>query len=175
LRGIVRRVGSCRSRATRAQAIRFLIAFSGPTVTADEVDLFQNLTGEGERHAETLEEAERQTLARGSGGVDPIPWLRALRIPSGSTASSTSTPGPASARVLYSLPGTPSGERTVVVLPKANHALVETTTGLTSEMLRSARLATDLIPTLRGWIERHGRRGKAFDGRRGDAPGGRVW
>ena len=35
--------------ATREPAIRFLVSFSGPAVTADENDLYQSLAGEGER------------------------------------------------------------------------------------------------------------------------------
>ena len=68
--------------ASREERIRFVIALSGPAVTADEVDVFQNLTGEGIRHEHSLAEASAQTVAHGPSGVDPIPWLRSLRIPS---------------------------------------------------------------------------------------------
>ena len=60
--------------ASREPAIRFLLVFSGPAVTADENDLFQDLAGQGDRTA-TLTDAEidAQVLKAGPGGVDPIP------------------------------------------------------------------------------------------------------
>jgi hypothetical protein len=39
--------------------------------------------------------------------------------------------------------------------PKANHALVETKTGLTSEMLRSDRFAPGLFPDVATWLRKH--------------------
>ena len=69
--------------AVREPAIRFLVSFSGPAVTADENDLFQTLAGEGE-HPASLSDAEIDARVREAGrsGVDPVPWLRKLRIPS---------------------------------------------------------------------------------------------
>ena len=40
--------------------------------------------------------------------------------------------------------------------PRANHALVETKTGLTSEMLRSDRYARRLFPRVGAWLRAHG-------------------
>ena len=37
--------------ASRERAIRFLVVFSGPAVTADENDLYQTLAGEGDRRS----------------------------------------------------------------------------------------------------------------------------
>ena len=69
--------------AIRERAIRFLVLFSGPAVTADENDLFQTLAGEGE-HPATLPTPRSTTRCceAGRSGVDPVPWLRKLRIPS---------------------------------------------------------------------------------------------
>ena len=143
--------------ASRERAVRFLISLSGPAVTADEVDLFQTLTGEGERHAHSLDEATRQVVARGPSGVDPIPWLRSLRIPSlwiyG--ALDQHVPAELSARRLDELITAGNKAVTVEVLPGANHALVETDTGLTSEMLRSNRFARRLPAALREWLAAH--------------------
>ena len=44
----------------------------------------------------------------------------------------------------------------VAVFPHANHALVETTTGLTSEMLRSDRFAPGLFARVATWLRAHG-------------------
>jgi len=35
--------------ASGESAVRFVVLFSGPAVTADETDLYQDLAGEGER------------------------------------------------------------------------------------------------------------------------------
>jgi hypothetical protein len=43
----------------------------------------------------------------------------------------------------------------VGVYPKANHALVETQTGLTSEMLRSDRFAPGLFADVAAWLRKH--------------------
>ena len=68
--------------ATREPTIQFVIVFAGPTVTADEVDLFQTLSGQG-KHPSALSDAavDAQVLAHGPSGVDPIPWIKELTIP----------------------------------------------------------------------------------------------
>src|SRR5205085_8750568 len=43
----------------------------------------------------------------------------------------------------------------VAVFPNANHALVDTSTGLTSEMLRSDRFAPGLFARLAKWLRAH--------------------
>jgi len=143
--------------ATRERAIRFLLSFSGPSVTADEVDLFQNLTGEGERHAATVAEAERQVLARGPSGVDPMPWIRRLAIPSLWVygALDQHVPAKLSTRLLEPLATDGARDVTVQVYPGANHALVETQTGLTSEMLRSDTFAPGLFAAVGDWLRAH--------------------
>jgi hypothetical protein len=50
----------------------------------------------------------------------------------------------------------PGRDFTIAVFPHANHALVETTTGLTSEMLRSDRFAPGLFSRVADWLRAHG-------------------
>ncbi len=126
--------------ASREPAIRFLLVFSGPAVTADENDLFQDLAGQGNRTA-TLTDAEidAQVLKAGTGGVDPIPSIRKLKIPSlwlYGGRDRTVPPG-LSGRRLAPIAAEPGRDITVVDFPNGNHALIETKTGLTTEMLRS--------------------------------------
>jgi hypothetical protein len=45
---------------------------------------------------------------------------------------------------------------TIAVFPNANHALVETRTGLTAEMLRSATFAPGLFARVGAWLDAHG-------------------
>jgi hypothetical protein len=44
------------------------------------------------------------------------------------------------------------GDFTIEVYPRANHALVETQTGLNAEMLASDRFAPGLFARVRDWV-----------------------
>jgi dienelactone hydrolase len=145
--------------AAREPAVRFLALFSGPAVTADENDLYQELAGEGERPPAALSEAaiDAQVLKRGPGGFDPIPSIRRLRIPSLWLYGGKDTfiPPRLSARRLAPIAAEPGRDFTVVEFPNANHALVETKTGLTSEMLRSDTFAPGLFGRVADWLASH--------------------
>ena len=86
-------------------------------------------------------------LKQGPGGFDPIPSIRKLRIPALWLYGGKDTfiPPRLSARRLAPIAAEPGRDFTVVDFPNANHALVETTTGLTSEMLRSDTFAPGLF------------------------------
>jgi len=141
--------------AAREPAVRFAVVFSGPAVTADENDLFQTLAGEG-RHPATLSDARIDAEVReaGRGGVDPAPWLRRLRIPSlwlyG--GRDRQVPSRLSVERLRAIPG---ARITIAVFPDANHALVRTRTGMTTEMLRSDTFAPGLFARVGAWLDRH--------------------
>jgi pimeloyl-ACP methyl ester carboxylesterase len=145
--------------ASREPAIRFLVVFSGPAVTADENDLYQALTGQGERSQQLSdEEIDAQVLRRGPGGVDPVPWIRQLRIPALWLYGGLDKHIPArlSMRRLEPLAHEPGRDFSIEVFPNANHALVETQTGLTSEMLGSDRFAPGLFGDVAAWLRKHG-------------------
>ena len=58
---------------SREPAIRFLVVFSGPAVTADENDLYQDLAGEGEHPAHLSDAAmDARSWPAGRVGMDPI-------------------------------------------------------------------------------------------------------
>ena len=143
---------------SREPAIRFLVIFSGPAVTADENDLYQDLAGEGEHPAQLSDDAiDAQVLARGPAGIDPIPWIRKLRVPvlwlyGGRDRH---VPPRLSERRLEPIAREPGRDFTIADFPKANHALVETTTGLTSEMLRSDTFAPGLFARVGEWLRDH--------------------
>jgi uncharacterized protein len=141
--------------ASRERAVRFLVVFSGPAVTADENDIYQDLTGEGERPQELSDaEIDAQVLARGPGGVDPIPWIRKLRIPALWLYGGLDKhiPPRLSVRRLEPIAREPGRDFSIEVFPHANHALVETETGLTAEMLRSDRFAPGLFARVGAWL-----------------------
>jgi uncharacterized protein len=145
--------------ATREPAVRFLVFFAGPAVTADENDLYQTLTGEGERPQELSDEAiDARVLQAGPAGVDPMPWIRQLRIRSLWVYGGRDMhiPTRLSVQRLEPLVGEPGRDFTIRVYPNANHALVETQTGLTAEMLRSDTFAPGMFGQVGDWLRARG-------------------
>jgi uncharacterized protein len=145
--------------ASRESAIRFLVILSGPTVTADENDLYQDLAGEGDRPQRLTDaEIDAQVLARGPSGVDPMPWIRKLKIPALWVYGGLDKimPPRLSERLLEPVAAESGRDFAILDFPNANHALVETKTGLTSEMLRSATFAPGLFPQVGAWLKAHG-------------------
>ncbi len=145
--------------AAREPAIRFLALFSGPAVTADENDVYQDLAGAGNRPPQMSEDAiDAAVLKHGSAGFDPIPSIRKLKIPALWVygGKDTIVPPRLSARRLAPIAGEPGRSFTVIDFPHANHALVETTTGLTAEMLRSDTFAPGLFARVGDWLRAHG-------------------
>ena len=144
--------------ASLEPAARFAVVFSGPAVTADENDTYQHLTGQGETPP-TLspQEVDAQVLEQGPGGVDPIPWIRALRIPVLWLYGGLDQhiPPRLSAQRLAPIAAEPGRDFTIETFAHANHALVETETGLTSEMLRSNAFAPGLFERVRDWLRVH--------------------
>jgi hypothetical protein len=61
-----------------------------------------------------------------------------------------------SAERLAPLAAGPGHDFTIATFPRANHALVETKSGLTSEMLRSDRYARGLFARVGAWLRAHG-------------------
>jgi len=144
--------------ALRTPAVHFVVVFSGPAVTADETDLYQNLTGQGERHQTESDAAiDAQVIAAGRSGVDPMPWIGKLRIPVLWVYGGRDehVPPRLSVQRLEPVAREPGRDFSIRVFPKANHALVETKTGLTSEMLRSDRFAPGMFAFVRGWLRAH--------------------
>jgi pimeloyl-ACP methyl ester carboxylesterase len=141
--------------ATREPAVRFLVAFSGPAVTAGENDLYQTLAGEGTQPQRLSDAAlDARVLAAGPGGVDPLPWLRALTIPSLWLYGSLDKHVPP--RLSLQRLAEAGGDVETAVLAGGNHALVRTRTGLTAEMLRSDRYAPGLVGRVAAWLRAHG-------------------
>jgi uncharacterized protein len=144
--------------ATREPGVRFMVVFSGPAVTAAENDLYQTLAGEGETPQRLTDaEVDARVEAAGPGGVDPMPWIRALRIPAIWLYGGLDriVPPRLSEKRLRPVSSEPGRDFTVVTFPRANHALVETKTGLTSEMLRSDRYARGLFARVGAWLRLH--------------------
>jgi dienelactone hydrolase len=145
--------------ASKEHAIRELIVFSGPAVTADENDTYQNLAGSGDAPQQLSDAAiDAEVLRHGPGGVDPIPWIRQLAIPAIWLYGGLDKiiPDRLSVRRLQPIMRERGRDFTIDVFPHANHALVETETGLTAEMLRSDRFAPGLFARVASWLRAHG-------------------
>jgi len=145
--------------ANEEPAVHGLVVFSGPAVTADENDRYQNLTGEGVTPQPMSDaEIDAAVLRAGPGGVDPIPWIRRLTIPAiwlyG--ARDETIPSRLSAQRLGPIVRESGGRLSIETFPDANHALVNTKTGLTSEMLESDRFAPGLFARVAAWLRANG-------------------
>jgi hypothetical protein len=86
-----------------------------------------------------------------------MPWIRSLRIPVFWLYGGLDKhiPTRLSVRQLQPLVAEPGRDFSVAVFPKANHALVETQTGLTAEMLRSSTYAPGLFVRVSEWLRSH--------------------
>jgi hypothetical protein len=144
--------------ASRERTVRFVVLFSGPAVTALENDIYQDLAGQGDRPQTLSDEAvDAEVLRRGRGGVDPIPWIRKLDVPGLWLYGGLDKTIPArlSVRRLEPIVHEQGREFEIAQFPKGNHALVETKTGLTSEMLASSTFAPGLFARIAAWLESH--------------------
>ena len=139
--------------ASREPAARFVVAFAGPSLSQGETDHWADIAGSGQtRPTRTEEDMEAEVLRQGSSGYEPLPAIRALRVPSLWLFGRLDyvVPTRLSIRRLREV----GGDLTIGEFAKANHALVETQTGLNSEMLASDRFAPGLFPLVREWLGR---------------------
>jgi hypothetical protein len=139
--------------ATREPSVRFVVAFAGPALSQGETDHWADIAGAGNsRPTQSEEEMEADVLRQGSSGYEPLPALRALRVPSLWLFGRLDyvVPTRLSVRRLQEV----GGDFTIGEFPKANHSLVETQTGLNSELLASDRFAPGLFPLVRDWLRR---------------------
>jgi pimeloyl-ACP methyl ester carboxylesterase len=139
--------------AMREPTVRFVVAFAGPALSQGEVDHWAGVAGAGRSTpTATEDEMEAEVLRQGSSGYEPLPALRALRVPSLWLYGRLDyvVPSRLSVRRLQAI----GGDLTIELFPRANHSLVETQTGLNSEMLASDRFAPGLFPAVREWLRR---------------------
>ena len=139
--------------AAREPAVRFVVGFAGPSLSQGETDAWSELAGAGNSvPAQSEEQMEAEVLRRGPSGYEPMAALRALRVPSLWLFGRLDyvVPTRLSVQRLQAI----GGDFTIEVYPKANHALVETQTGLNSEMLASDRFAPGLFARVRDWVRR---------------------
>jgi dienelactone hydrolase len=143
--------------ASRESAVRYLVSFAGPTVSQGESDAFGDLAGEGQQlPARSEDEIDAEVERLGPSGYDPLPSLRALRVPALFLYGGLDRHVPTRLCLRRLEPLLAGRDFAVEVFPQANHALVETQRGLNEEMLRSDRFAPGLFPRLGEWLRAHG-------------------
>ncbi len=145
--------------AAREPAIKFMIGLVAPTLTQGETDLWADLNDQG-RSPPTRSDEDMEAEVRRSGpsGVDPMPSIRAMRIPAiwlfG--AKDRTVPSRLCIERLDPLTREPGRDFSYVNFPGGTHGLIKTANGLLDEAARSNRLVDGLYPTIRDWLRARG-------------------
>jgi pimeloyl-ACP methyl ester carboxylesterase len=101
---------------------------------------------------------EAEVRRGGPSGVDPMPSIRALRIPAIWLYGSKDRTVPSRLCIERLEPVAREAGRdfTYVSFPGGTHGLVKTENGLLAEAARSSRLVDGLYPTIRDWLRARG-------------------
>jgi uncharacterized protein len=145
--------------AVRESRIRFMVGLVSPTLTQGETDLWADLHDQGRTPpTRTDEEVEAEVRRSGPSGVDPMPSIRAMRIPAiwlyG--GKDRTVPSRLCIERLDPLTREPGRDFTYVNFPGGTHGLIKTENGLLAEAARSSRLVDGLWPTVRDWLRARG-------------------
>jgi dienelactone hydrolase len=145
--------------ASRERAIRYLIGLVSPTLTQGETDLWATLNGQGQSlPTRTDEDMEAEVRRAGPSGVDPMPAIRALRIPAYWLygGKDRTVPSRLCIERLDPVAREPGRDFTYRSFPGGNHGLILTANGLQAEAQRSSRFVEGLYPSLREWLAARG-------------------
>jgi pimeloyl-ACP methyl ester carboxylesterase len=145
--------------ASREPAIRFMLGLVSPTLTQGETDLWANLNGQGQSlPTRTDEDMEAEVRAFGPSGVDPMPAIRALRIPAFWLLGGKDRTVPSRLCVerLAPVASEPGRDFTYRIFPGGSHGLLLTANGLLPEQQRSNRFVDGLFPAIRVWLAARG-------------------
>jgi dienelactone hydrolase len=145
--------------AAREPAIRFMIGLVSPSLTVGETDLWADLNGHGSSMpTRTEEDMEAEVRRAGPSGVDPMPSMRAMRIPAiwlyG--GKDRTVPSRLCVERLDPLTREPGRDFSYRVFPGGTHGLILTANGLQAEAAASNRLVEGLYPTIRDWLRARG-------------------
>lgn len=145
--------------AVREPGIRFMIGLVSPTLSQGETDLWADLHDQGRSPpTRSDEEVEAEVRRSGPSGVDPMPSIRAMRIPAiwlyG--GKDRTVPSRLCIERLDPLTREPGRDFTYMNFPGGTHGLIKTPNGLLAEAARSNRLVDGLWPTVRDWLRARG-------------------
>jgi dienelactone hydrolase len=144
--------------ASREPAIRWLLLLVPPTITVGENDTYADLTTQGAA-IPSLSAAEIDAAVRKAApsGFDPLPAIRALKIPAlwifGALDQHVDTR--LSVERLDPIAREPGRDFSYVVLPGGAHSLLATEHGLNEEVGRSHQMAPGLFTVMREWLRTH--------------------
>ena len=145
--------------ASREPAIRFMLGLVSPTLTQGETDLWANLNGQGQSMpTRSDEEMEAEVRAAGPSGVDPMPAIRAMRVPAlwifG--GKDRTVPSRLCVERLDPVAREVGRDFTYRVFPGGTHGLILTANGLIAEQQQSNRFVDGLYPAIRDWLGARG-------------------
>ena len=145
--------------ASRTPEVSWAFIESGPVVSVGESDFFASLTSQGQSPlTRPIEEIEDEVRRAGPSGFDPLPALRALRIPIYWAYGGLDRHQPTGldVPVLQQLRSETGADLTWRVFPNGDHGLFEVQTGLLSERRTSRGLSRDFVPSVDAWLRAHG-------------------
>jgi dienelactone hydrolase len=145
--------------AARERAVRFMVGLVSPTLTQGETDLWADLNDQGRSPpTRTDEDMEGEVRRAGPSGVDPMPAIRAMRIPAVWLFGAKDRTVPSRLCVERLDPVTREAGRdfTYVNFSGGTHGLIKTENGLLAEADRSNRFVDGLYPTIGDWLRARG-------------------
>ncbi|MFL5930675.1 MAG: alpha/beta hydrolase family protein [Gaiellaceae bacterium] len=145
--------------ASREPAIRFMVGFVPPTLTQGETDLWAQLNDQGRSPpTRSDEELEAEVRRAGPSGVDPMPAIRAMRIPAVWLFGGKDRIVPTRLCVERLDPVTREAGRdfSYRTFPGGTHGLVLTPNGLLDEQARSSHMVDGLYQAVRDWLQARG-------------------
>ena len=150
--------------ASREPAIRAIVGLVPPTLSQGQTDAWANRAGQGAAlPSEPLERIEAEVRAMTPFGFDPMPAIRALRIPALWLFGEQDkvVPTRLSVEALGPVAAEPGRDFTHVVFPGAGHSLLAAPNGLNAEADASTRFVPGLWTTMRDWLRARGLAGAA--------------
>jgi hypothetical protein len=150
--------------AAREAAIRFMIGLVSPTLSQGQTDHWANLNSQGQAPpTRTDEDMEAEVRATPPSGVDPMPAIRAMRIPAIWLLGGKDRTVPSRLCVerLDPVAREPGRDFTYRVFPGGSHGLLFTENGLIAEQSRSSRFVEGYFGTVRDWLAARGLTGQA--------------
>jgi uncharacterized protein len=151
--------------ASREPAIRYMLGLVSPTLTQGETDLWATLNGQGRSlPTRTDEDMENEVRRAGPSGVDPMPAIRALRIPVFWLygGKDRTVPSRLCIERLDPVSREPGRDFSYRSFLGGNHGLILTANGLLDEAQRSSRFVDGLYPSIRAWLAARGFTGSSF-------------
>ena len=136
-----------------------MIGLVPPTLTQGQTDHWANLNAQGQAPpTRTDEDMEAEVRATAPSGVDPLPAIRAMRIPAIWLFGGKDRIVPSRLCVerLDPVAREPGRDFTYRVFPGGTHGLLFTANGLNDEQARSSRFVEGYFATVRDWLSARG-------------------